>query len=306
MVGSSIKRYLENNSLNVDIINSSKNSLNLKDQKKVADFFKSNKVDEVYLAAAKVGGIYANNNYPAEFIYDNLMIVSNVLHACYEEKVQKVLYLGSSCIYPKNIKNPMKENDLLTGRLEETNEPYAIAKIAGIKMCESYNRQYDTDFRSLMPCNLYGKGDNYQNKNSHVIPGLIRKFHEAKCNNDNLVKVWGSGNPKREFLYVDDLARACIHVMDLEKNEFQKLTTPMCSHINVGSGEDIKIRDLAFLISEIVQFKGRIEFDETMPDGTMEKLIDSTLINRSGWHPDITFKTGLKLAYDDFIKSNRK
>ena len=306
MVGSSIKRLLLSKYNNIHIINSSKKSLNLINQQQVLDFFKKNKINEVYLAAAKVGGIYANNTYPAEFIYNNLMIISNVLHACYLENVEKVLYLGSSCIYPKTATNPITEDALLTDKLEETNEPYAISKIAGIKMCESYNRQYDTDFRSVMPCNLYGKGDNYHDNESHVIPALIKRFHEAKLNNDKTVIVWGSGKPRREFLYVDDLTNACIHIMNLKRDDYRKITKPMCSHINVGNGSEITIEDLANQISDIVGFKGEIEFDTSMPDGTMQKLIDSSLLRSTGWQPNISLRTGLKLAYKDFMESNRK
>lgn len=306
MVGSSIKRLLIANDQDARIISSSKKSLDLINQKQVSEFFKKNKIDEVYLAAAKVGGIHANNTYPAEFIYNNLMIISNILHSCYLENVKKVLYLGSSCIYPKKAKNPIKEDALLSDKLEETNEPYAIAKIAGIKMCESYNRQYDTDFRSVMPCNLYGEGDNYHSNESHVIPGLIRRFHEAKVNNAKTITVWGSGNPRREFLYVDDLAKACIHIMNLETTDYRKITKPMRSHINIGNGSDITIKELANQISEIIGFEGSIEFNKSMPDGTMQKLIDSTLLRSSGWRPNISLRTGLKLAYKDFMKSNRK
>ncbi len=306
MVGSSIKRLLLSKYNNIHIINSSKKSLNLINQQQVLDFFKKNKINEVYLAAAKVGGIYANNTYPAEFIYNNLMIISNVLHACYLENVEKVLYLGSSCIYPKTATNPITEDALLTDKLEETNEPYAISKIAGIKMCESYNRQYDTDFRSVMPCNLYGKGDNYHDNESHVIPALIKRFNEAKLNNDKTVIVWGSGKPRREFLYVDDLTNACIHIMNLKRDDYRKITKPMCSHINVGNGSEITIEDLANQISDIVGFKGEIEFDTSMPDGTMQKLIDSSLLRSTGWQPNISLRTGLKLAYKDFMESNRK
>ena len=306
MVGSSIKRLLLSKYNNIHIINSSKKSLNLINQQQVLDFFKKNKINEVYLAAAKVGGIYANNTYPAEFIYNNLMIISNVLHACYLENFEKVLYLGSSCIYPKTATNPITEDALLTDKLEETNEPYAISKIAGIKMCESYNRQYDTDFRSVMPCNLYGKGDNYHDNESHVIPALIKRFHEAKLNNDKTVIVWGSGKPRREFLYVDDLTNACIHIMNLKRDDYRKITKPMCSHINVGNGSEITIEDLANQISDIVGFKGKIEFDTSMPDGTMQKLIDSSLLRSTGWQPNISLRTGLKLAYKDFMESNRK
>ncbi len=305
MVGSSIARAL-NQDKNIKILKTSSTELNLINQEEVTNFFNNNKIDEVYIAAAKVGGIYANNTYPAEFIYKNIMMTSNILNSCFESNISKVLYLGSSCIYPKHAEQPISEDMLLSGKLESTNEPYAIAKIAGIKMCESYNRQYNTDFRSVMPCNLYGKGDNYGEKESHVIPGLIRRFHEAKQNNYKSVFVWGSGKPKREFLYVDDLASACTHIMNLDKKNYQNLTNPMCSHINVGKGVDISIKDLSYIIAKIIGYKGEIKFDTSMPDGTMKKLINSNLIKNSGWVPSISIESGIKLAYKDFITSHRK
>tara|TARA_B100001059_G_scaffold77903_1_gene75682 strand:- start:23768 stop:24718 length:951 start_codon:yes stop_codon:yes gene_type:complete len=305
MVGSSLARSLSKDK-SIELLNASSKELDLVDQQKVSIFFKENEIDEVYIAAAKVGGIYANNTYPADFIYNNIMITSNILHSCYKSKVTKVLYLGSSCIYPKHSNQPISEKMLLSGKLEETNEPYAIAKIAGIKMCESYNRQHNTDFRSVMPCNLYGEGDNYHAKDSHVIPALIRRFHEAKINEDKFVDVWGSGEPRREFLYVDDLASACVHVMNLDRNNYQNLTSPMCSHINIGNGVDISIKDLSYLIKKIIGYRGEIKFDTSMPDGTMKKLIDSNLIKGSGWMPRISIESGINLAYRHFMLSDRK
>ncbi len=305
MVGSSLKRSLSKDK-STELINASSKELDLTDQQRVNIFFEENQIDEVYIAAAKVGGIYANNTYPADFIYNNIMITSNILYSCYKSSVSKVLYLGSSCIYPKHSSQPISEDMLLSGKLEETNEPYAIAKIAGIKMCESFNRQHNTDFRSVMPCNLYGEGDNYHDKNSHVIPALIRRFHEAKINESAIVDVWGSGEPRREFLYVDDLASACVHIMSMSKNNYKSITSPMCSHINIGNSNDISIKDLAFLIKKIIGFKGDIKFDTSMPDGTMKKLIDSNLIKNSGWAPSISIESGIELAYKDFIKSQRK
>ena len=268
-------------------------------------FSKKKKITQVYLAAAKVGGIFANKEFPADFIYRNLMIQTNIINSAFLNGVKKLLFLGSSCIYPAFAKQPMKESALLTGVLEKTNEPYAISKIAGIKLCESYNRQYskklNIDFRSVMPTNLYGPGDNYHLENSHVVPALIRKFHEAKISNSREVMIWGSGKPKREFLHVDDLAEACIHVMGLEKEHYTFKTSPMLSHINVGSGSDISIKDLAELIRKIVGFKGDISFDLEKPDGPPQKLLDSTLINSLGWKAKISLKKGLKSAYNCFL-----
>ena len=277
MVGSAIFRQLKDQE--VDIITKNREQLNLLNQQDVQNFFKNEKIDQVYLAAAKVGGIYANNTYPADFIYQNLMIQNNVIHNAFLNGVKKLLFLGSSCIYPKNSKQPIKEEELLTGKLEPTNEPYAISKIAGIKMCESYNRQYgkshNIDYRSIMPTNLYGPGDNYHPENSHVIPGLIYRFHNAKINNLDSLTIWGTGTPRREFLYVDDLARASIQLMNIEKKTFDKQISSMCSHINVGSGEDLTIEELAVLIKDIVGFSGNIKFDSKKPDGTIRKLLDS-------------------------------
>ncbi len=299
MVGSAILRNLKKYP-NLKIITKSKNELDLTNQKQVTDFFNKEKPDQVYLAAAKVGGIHANNTYPAEFIYQNLMIQSNVIHSAFMCGIQKLLFLGSSCIYPKNCIQPMKEDSLLVGLLEKTNEPYAISKIAGIKMCESYNRQYALDYRSVMPTNLYGPGDNYHFENSHVIPALIRRFHESKINNKRSLLVWGTGEPRREFLYVDDMAEASIFVMNLEKDIYDENTDIMNSHVNVGSGSDISIKDLSYEIASVVGYKGEIEFDTSKPDGTMQKLLDSSKLNTMGWRHKINLRTGLELAYNDF------
>ena len=302
MVGSAILKNLKKNK-KVKIITRNKKDLDLTNQNKVNKFFRLNKIDQVYLAAAKVGGIYANDKYPAEFIYENLIIQSNVIHAAFKTGVKKLLFLGSSCIYPKNIRQPMKEKQLLDGPLEKTNEPYAIAKIAGIKLCESYNRQYGDshkiDYRCIMPTNLYGPGDRYDNKNSHVIPALINRFHISKLNNKPFVEIWGSGKPKREFLFVEDLAKACIHLMSLDKKFFKK--NLRCSHINVGSGKEITIRELAEQIKDIVGYKGKIKFNRNKPDGVSRKIIDSTKLNELGWNVKITLKNGLKMTYQDFL-----
>jgi GDP-L-fucose synthase len=264
-------------------------------------FFREELPDQVYLAAAKVGGIHANSAYPAEFIYQNLMIEANVIHAAWKHGVQKLLFLGSSCIYPKLAEQPMCEDALLTSSLESTNEPYAIAKIAGIKLCESYNRQYGVDYRSVMPTNLYGPGDNYHLENSHVIPALIRRFHEAKVLNKPDVIIWGTGTPRREFLYVDDMATASTHVMNLDKSIYDKYTSPMQSHINVGYGDDVTIADLASAVSASIGYSGEIKFDTSKPDGTPLKLMDSDRLNSLGWKPQVNLKDGLKKAYADFM-----
>ena len=304
MVGSSIIKSLSSKK-DLLILTRSREELDLTDQMKVKHFFETERPDQVYLAAAKVGGIYANNSYPAEFIYQNIMIQTNIIHSAFSSGTKKLLFLGSSCIYPKNCKQPMNESSLLTGLLEETNEPYAIAKIAGIKLCESYNRQYgekfNIDYRSVMPTNLYGPGDNYHPENSHVIPGLIRRLHESKINNDKTILVWGTGKPKREFLYVDDMADACIHVMNLNKENYHKNTKSMTSHINVGSGLDISIKDLAYEIANVIGYAGDIEFDTSKPDGTMQKLMDSSKLNKMGWNHKINLREGLELAYSDFL-----
>lgn len=281
--------------------------LDLTDQAAVRDFFAREQPDQVYLAAAKVGGIHANNSYPADFLYQNLMIEANVIDAAFRAGVQKLLFLGSSCIYPKLAEQPMREDALLTGKLEPTNEPYAIAKIAGIKLCESYNRQYGdsqgVDYRSVMPTNLYGPGDNYHPENSHVIPALIRRFHEAKVKQAPSVTIWGTGTPKREFLYVDDMARACVHVMSLDKATYDAHTEPMCSHINVGYGSDLTIRELAETIKRVTGFPGAIDFDPTRPDGTPQKWMDSSRLNALGWFPQVNLEEGLALAYTDFQRA---
>jgi GDP-L-fucose synthase len=260
----------------------------------------------VYLAAAKVGGIHANNTYPAEFIYDNLMVQNNVIHQAFLHGVQKLLFLGSSCIYPKLAQQPMGEDALLTGKLEPTNEPYAIAKIAGIKMCESYNRQYQrshgVDYRSVMPTNLYGPGDSYHPENSHVIPALIRRFHEAKVNNLSEVVIWGTGTPWREFLYVDDMARAAVFVMELAKEQYDQVTEPMQSHLNVGFGSDTTIAELAHVVAKVTNYSGKIIFDVSKPDGTPRKWMDSSRLKQLGWSPQINLESGLQLAYYDFCK----
>lgn len=303
LVGSSIVRALKAKGYS-NIITRSHNELELTNQNSVNNFFLNEKPDHVYLAAGRVGGIHANNTYPAEFIYENIMIVSNIINAAFENNVKKLLYLGSSCVYPKYAKQPMSEDALLSGFLEPTNEPYAIAKIAGLKLCESYNRQFgishSIDYRCVMPTNLYGPGDNYHPDNSHVIPALIRRFHEAKVNNISSVKIWGSGNPKREFLYVEDLASACILVMNIDKEMYEKHTQPMCSHINIGSGSDMTIKELAQLISKIVGFNGKIEFGSSKLDGTPRKLIENSRLNALGWKPEVSIEEGLRRTYREF------
>ena len=305
MVGSALVRHLQLQ--NVEIITKDRNKLDLLNQQEVQNFFKNEKIDQVYLAAAKVGGIYANNTYPADFIYENLMVQNNVIHNAFLSGVKKLLFLGSSCIYPKNINQPIKEEELLTGTLEPTNEPYAIAKIAGIKMCESYNRQYgeshNIDYRSIMPTNLYGPGDNYHPENSHVIPGLIHRFHNAKTNNLSSVTIWGTGKPKREFLYVDDMASASILLMNTDKKNYDEQILPMFNHINVGSDKDITIKELAETLKEVVGFKGKINFDLTKLDGNPRKILNSQRIKNLGFKPKMSLKEGLIKTYQDFIKS---
>jgi GDP-L-fucose synthase len=300
MVGSAIIRELKIQGF-TKIVTRTHDLLDLTDQKAVRDFFRLEKPDQVYMAAAKVGGIYANNTYPAEFIYDNLLVQANVINEAYEVGVKKILFLGSSCIYPKSTKQPICEDALLTGVLESTNEPYAIAKIVGIKLCESYNRQYGVDYRSIMPTNLYGIGDNYHLENSHVIPGLIRRFHEAKIKNLSEIIVWGTGRPKREFLFIDDMAKASVFVMNLDKVFYEQYTKPMLSHINVGFGSDVTIKDLATTISRVVNYRGQIKFDESMPDGTDQKLLDSSCINNLGWRAKVDLEEGLAITYQDFL-----
>jgi GDP-L-fucose synthase len=306
MVGSAIVRQLlAQGQLTERIVTRTHAQLDLTNQAAVNAFFEKEKPDQVYLAAAKVGGIHANNTYPAEFIYQNLMMQANVIDAGFRNGVQKLLFLGSSCIYPKLAHQPMREDALLTGRLEPTNEPYAIAKIAGIKLCESYNRQYGqshgVDYRSVMPTNLYGPGDNYHPENSHVIPALIRRFHEAKINNAPSVTIWGTGTPKREFLYVDDMAAASVHVMNLPQALYSQYTQHMLSHINVGCGADVTILEVAQAVAQTVGYTGPIHTDPTKPDGTPRKLMDSTRLNALGWKAQVGLEVGLKAAYEDFL-----
>ena len=302
MVGSAIVRQLIGAGQDpTTIIGRTHAELDLTDQAAVRSFFQSEKPEQVYLAAARVGGIHANNTYPAEFIYDNLLVQANVIDAAFRNGVKKLLFLGSSCIYPKLAQQPMAESALLTGFLEPTNEPYAVAKIAGIKLCESYNRQYGVDYRSVMPTNLYGPGDNYHPENSHVIPALIRRFHQAKMDNLKSVAIWGSGKPFREFLFVDDMAAASVYVMNLSKEIYEQYTSPMQSHINVGYGVDITIAQLAATIGQVVGFQGEIEFDASKPDGAPRKLMDSSLLQKLGWIAKVDIQEGLKLAYQDFL-----
>jgi GDP-L-fucose synthase len=313
MVGSAIVRALANPAViaseaprsTPQIITRTRAELDLLNQSAVREFFAKEKPDQVYLASAKVGGIYANNTYPADFIYENLTVQANVIEAAFRGGVKKLLFLGSSCIYPRLAPQPMREEALLTGPLEPTNEPYAIAKIAGIKLCESYNRQYGVshgvDYRSVMPTNLYGPGDNYHPENSHVIPALIRRFHEAKVNNAASVAIWGTGTPRREFLYVDDMAAACVHVMNLDHATYAAHTQPMLSHINVGYGSDVTIAELAQLVAQAVGFEGQITFDSSKPDGSPQKLMDSARLNSLGWKASVDLETGLRLAYQDFL-----
>ena len=299
MVGSAILRNLEKRG-GVRIITRTRGKLDLTCQAKVSQFFAENKIDEVYLAAAKVGGIHANNTYPAEFIYENLQIEANIIHAAHTNGIQKLLFLGSSCIYPKIAIQPMAEKALLTGTLEATNEPYAIAKIAGIKLCESYNRQYGRDYRSVMPTNLYGPHDNFHPENSHVIPALLRRFHEAVLRDDAEVIAWGSGKPMREFLHVDDMAAASIHVMELDKAVYDQKTEPMLSHINVGTGVDCTIKELVESVAKVTGFKGKIIWDSSKPDGAPRKLMDVSLLRRLGWEYNIDLLEGLRDTYEWF------
>lgn len=300
MVGSAITRQLSLSN-DIEIITCDRGKVDLVNQSQVLDFFQNNKIDEVYLAAAKVGGIQANNNYPADFIYENLMIEANIIHAAHLNDVQKLLFLGSSCIYPKLAEQPMQETALLTGTLEETNEPYAIAKIAGIKLCESYNRQYGRDYRSVMPTNLYGVNDNFHSENSHVIPALLRRFHEAKLNQLPEVIAWGTGRAMREFLYVDDMAAASIFVMNLDKTIYDKHTEPMLSHINIGTGVDCTIKKLTETIAKVVGYTGDIVWDSSKPDGTPRKLMDVNRLKSLGWQYSIDLEQGLKQTYDWFL-----
>lgn len=302
MVGSALVRQLQENP-EVNLITANRNELNLISQNAVHEFFKENSIDQVYLAAAKVGGIHANNEYPAEFIYENLMIEANIIHAAHSHNVQKMLFLGSSCIYPKLADQPMAENSLLTGQLEATNEPYAIAKIAGIKLCESYNRQYGRDYRSVMPTNLYGQNDNFHPENSHVIPAMMRRFHEAKLAAADEVVIWGTGKPMREFLHVDDMAAASVYVMNLDMATYQSNTQPMLSHINVGTGVDCTIRELAETMKAVVGFEGKLVFDTSKPDGTPRKLMDVSRLGALGWKATITLEQGLGDTYKWYLEN---
>jgi len=301
MVGGAISRKLRERG--VEVITRTHAELDLTDQAAVRTFFASEKPDGVVLAAAKVGGIHANNTYPADFIYENLMIETNVVHQAYVAGVQRLLFLGSSCIYPRAVEQPMREDALLTGVLEPTNEPYAVAKIAGIKLCESYNRQYGTDYRSVMPTNLYGPGDNFHPENSHVMPALIRRFHEAATSGAEEVVIWGTGAPYREFLHVDDMAEASLFVFDLDKKTYEANTEPMLSHINVGYGEDVTIAELAHLIADVTAFSGRIVFDISKPDGTRRKLMDSSRLNGMGWKAKVVLVDGIRETYQWFLDS---
>ena len=302
LVGSAIVRQLESRGF-TNLLMRTHKELDLINQVQVQTFFKQEKPDYVILAAAKVGGIHANNTYPADFIYQNMMIEANVINSAYENKVKRLLFLGSTCIYPKAVEQPMREDALLTDVLEPTNEPYALAKIAGIKLCESYNRQHGTDFRSVMPTNLYGVNDNFHPENSHVIPALMRRFHEAKINNDAEVVVWGTGNAMREFLYVDDMAQASLFVLELNEETYKANTQPMLSHINVGTGKDITIREMAETMKKVVGFKGELTFDTTKPDGAPRKLIDVTRLKRMGWRCSMDLKDGLTKTYTWYLKS---
>lgn len=305
MVGSAIVRQL-NKSEDIEIVTRSRKELDLTSQQAVLEFFQKENIGQVYLAAAKVGGIVANNTYPADFIYDNLIIQCNIINSAHLSNIQKLLFLGSSCIYPKLANQPMSETALLTGTLEETNEPYAIAKIAGIKLCESYNRQYGLDYRSVMPANLYGTHDNFHPENSHVIPGLLRRFHEAKLNGDQEVIAWGSGKPMREFLYVDDMAAASIYVMELDKATYDENTEPMLSHINLGTGVDCTIRELVETVAKVVEFKGEVKFDITKPDGAPRKLMNVNRLNSLGWQYSVSLEDGLTFSYQWFLANQDK
>jgi GDP-L-fucose synthase len=302
LVGSAIVRQLESRGFNRLIMRAHK-ELDLTDQAKVQYFFAQEQPDYVILAAGKVGGIHANNTFPADFIYQNMMIEANIINSAYENKVKRLLFLGSSCIYPKAVEQPMREDALLTGVLEPTNEPYALSKIAGIKLCESYNRQHSTDFRSVMPTNLYGIHDNFHSLYSHVIPALMQRFHKAKVNNDPEVTVWGTGNAMREFLYVDDMAEASLFVLGLDKDTYQANTQPMLSHINVGTGKDITIRELAETMKKVVGFKGKLTFDGTKPDGAPRKLIDVTRLENMGWKYSVNLEDGLIATYKWYLES---
>lgn len=305
MVGSAICRQLAQRD-DIELVTRSRDQLDLTSQVAVHAFFADARIDEVYLAAAKVGGIHANNTYPAEFIYENLVMECNVIHSAHQAGVQRLLFLGSSCIYPKLAEQPMTEAALLTGTLEPTNEPYAVAKIAGIKLCESYNRQYGRDYRSVMPTNLYGENDNFHPQNSHVIPALMRRFHEARLAGAAEVVVWGTGTPMREFLHVDDMAAASVHVMELPLAHYQQHTQPMLSHINVGTGVDCSIREMAETMAEVVGFTGKVSFDPTKPDGTPRKLMDVSRLASLGWRYQISLRDGLQMTYDWFLANQER
>lgn len=305
MVGSAILRALSSNEVS-NIITAERSSLDLLKQESVNNFFQRNKIHQVYLAAAKVGGIHANNEYPAQFIYENLMIQSNIIHAAHLSGVQQLLFLGSSCIYPKHSEQPIKEDSLLTGNLEQTNEPYAIAKISGIKLCESYNRQYGRDYRCVMPTNLYGQNDNFHPEDSHVIPAMIRRIHNAVVKQEKEVVIWGSGNQMREFLHVDDMALGSLHIMNLDKKIYTSNIKPMSSHINIGTGVDCTIKELAEAISRIIGFQGNLIFDLSKPDGPPRKLVDVTRINKLGWSSKISLEEGLKSTYLWYLENNEK
>jgi GDP-L-fucose synthase len=303
MVGSAIVRALRRRGYS-NIITRTHARLDLTDQAQVRSFFQAETIDEIYLAAATVGGIHANNTYPAEFIYSNLVIQSNVIHEAWRHGINKLLFLGSSCIYPRLNPQPISESSLMSGALEPTNEPYAIAKIAGIKMCESYNRQYGTTFRSVMPTNLYGPGDNYHPENSHVIPAMLRRFHAAKMSGQKEVVIWGTGNARREFLYVDDMAQACLHVMQMGCKAYQNATAPQQSHINVGTGTDITIAELAMTIAQVVGYHGKVHFDPTQPEGTPQKLLDVSKLAALGWRSHVALETGLQETYHSYCRAD--
>ena len=303
LVGSAIVRQLKERGFH-NLIMQTHKELDLINQNQVQVFFKKVKPDYVILAAAKVGGIHANNSYPADFIYKNIMIESNVINSAYENKVKRLLFLGSTCIYPKAVKQPMQEDAILTSILEPTNEPYAIAKIAGIKLCESYNRQHNTDFRSVMPTNLYGTNDNFHPENSHVIPALIQRLHHAKINNDPEVIVWGTGNAMREFLHVDDMAQASLFVLELDEHIYKANTKPMLSHINIGTGKDVTIKEMAEIMKKVVRFKGKLVFDKAKPDGAARKLVDVSCLSNLGWKYSIDLKEGLEITYDWYLKKS--
>ena len=305
MVGSTVLKHLKSSGYK-HVITADKINLDLCKQEQVEDFFRRHRIEWIVLAAARVGGIHANNTYPAEFIYQNMMIACNVIHAAYLSNIKKIVYLGSSCVYPKDCPQPMTESMLMTGLLEPTNEPYAVAKIAGIKLCESYNRQHQTDYRCLMPTNLYGEGDYFHAENAHVIPALLTRFAESMEHNLPTISIWGTGTPRREFLHVDDLARACLAVMNIDKSIWEKLTDPQCSHINVGTGKDISIKELAHMIAKISGYKGGIVFDPSKPDGTLKKMVDISRIRSLGWQPEINFYSGLESTWRWYMEQRDK